>query len=837
MKNSMNRPLRCLAALFLLSTATSALAQSRGTEIVVTATREQQEALREIEPERSVNEEAVAGYGASTIGEVLDAITSEMGDTDEPVLFVNGIPITDPGDIVDYPAEAIERIDVLPRGAGARLGARTDKRAYNIVLKRVFASNIGAISDKFASEGGWNSVEGELFISRISGQKRMNITLSTRDESTLLESERGLLQPSPAFPFALEGNLVPDPRTGFTEIDLLLSAAAGRPVSAAGIPPGLFAPSIIDFSARSDSLNMTDLGRFRSLRPATRAYEGSINLNRPLATWLTASFTARISHDRFDSNQGLRAGLFILPEDGLFSPFSRPVALARYFAADPLTSSTRFLRSNAGLALNATHGPWQMTLRGDYRYSRYRNGGRRQSGFGPVVLDESVNPFSDDLGPLIASFTDRSSSLNEDTSLQVSATGPLFRLPAGPVRANLNAALRHVDQTSFSESPFFQSRRSLEREERTAQGSLEIPLTSREGEFLGWLGDFSLTMDYAVTDVEDLASVERRGIAANWRPLPKVSLQASYNKQELVPDAQQLADPIVSTAGVRYFDVVTSQTLDVVQITGGNPDLLSENVTTRRLSATASMPTEADLQLNAEYVAVRRNNPISLLPPTSAELFAAFPERFVRDADGRLVSVDVRPINFVRRANEQLRWGLILATPLSPAAPVGTPVRPGTSKWRLQTTLSHTINLSDDVIARPSFPIIDLLEGGAIGFGGGTTRHVLDAGINVNDREVGMRLNASWRSSSLLNTGSLTEPGQLRFSSLALFNLRTFAALNQLWPEERWLKGTKVSFNVLNVFNDRQTIRDEAGFTPLRYQAAYRDPLGRTVELELRKSF
>jgi iron complex outermembrane receptor protein len=839
MKHPARRPICRLTALLMLSTAASAWAQSRDGEIVVTATREQQAALEEIEPERSVDADGVASYGASTIGEVLDSITSEMGDTDEPVLFVNGVPITDPGDIVDYPAEAIERIDVLPRGAGARLGARTDKRAYNVVLKRVFASNIGTVRDRLATDGGWNSIGGELIFSRISGQERLNLTLSARDENDLRESERGLIQPMPLFPYDLAGNLIADPRSGVGEIDPVLSAAAGRPVTVAAVPVGVGSPALADFAAGAGQPNLTHLGQFRTLRPATRAYEASLNVNRPLTGWLSAALTGRISQDTFDYLQGLPAAVFILPSDSPFSPFGRDVAIARYLDDEPLTSRTRFLRGSLGLALNATRGPWQLTLRGDYRYSRYRTDARRQSTFAPILLEPGggSNPFADDLGSLVPLYSDRSSSVNQNAALQVSATGPLFELPAGPLRANLNAGLRHIDQSGFSDSPFFQSRRSLDRHERLAQGSLEIPLTSRERGVLGAIGDLSLTLDHALTDVARLGSVRRHGYAANWRPVSRLTLQGSINKQRLLPETEQLGEAVYVAEGVRYFDVATGETLDVTQISGGNPDLQSESVTTRRLSATADMPTRIELQLNGEFLATRRNNPISLLPPTSAELMAAFPERFVRDAAGRLISVDVRPINFVRRSSEQFRWGVILTAPLGQTPPPGAPPAPGASRLRLQATLSHTVNLKDDVLARAGLPVVDLLDGGAVGFGGGTTRHLIDAGLNLNDREVGVRFNATWRSAALLNAGTAAAPGRLRFSPLATFNLRTFAALDQLWPKERWLKGTKLSLNMLNLFNARQDVRDASGAIPLRYQPAYRDPLGRTVEIELRKAF
>ena len=46
-----------------------------------------------------------------------------------------------------------------------------------------------------------------------------------------------------------------------------------------------------------------------------------------------------------------------------------------------------------------------------------------------------------------------------------------------------------------------------------------------------------------------------------------------------------------------------------------------------------------------------------------------------------------------------------------------------------------------------------------------------------------------------------------------------------------------MSLDVLNATNDRQSVRDSFGTTPLQYQPGYRDPLGRTIEIELRKVF
>ena len=58
-----------------------------------------------------------------------------------------------------------------------------------------------------------------------------------------------------------------------------------------------------------------------------------------------------------------------------------------------------------------------------------------------------------------------------------------------------------------------------------------------------------------------------------------------------------------------------------------------------------------------------------------------------------------------------------------------------------------------------------------------------------------------------------------------------------IWPKSTLLKQTRVSLGVNNLANRRQRVTDAAGMVPLRFQPAYRDSVGRTVEIELRKVF
>ena len=52
-----------------------------------------------------------------------------------------------------------------------------------------------------------------------------------------------------------------------------------------------------------------------------------------------------------------------------------------------------------------------------------------------------------------------------------------------------------------------------------------------------------------------------------------------------------------------------------------------------------------------------------------------------------------------------------------------------------------------------------------------------------------------------------------------------------------WLRGTRISFGVDNLFDDRIDVRSRAGDTPLNYQPDLIDPVGRRVEVSIRKLF
>jgi iron complex outermembrane recepter protein len=857
-----SRPWAIVAAILLLAgRAVPACAQGgdggaralppadRGGEIVVIGIPEY---LRDIMPERRLGADDVAGYGLSSVDELVAELGVELGERDEPIFLVNGERVDDLNEIGGYPVEVIERLDVLPRGSGARVGASADRRVYSLTLRPRVRSATLMIAPRFATEGAWRGVRSEAILTRIREQQRINLSVRVRDEQALLESDREILQPSPPFPFDLRGNIIADPRLGSSEIDPALSTLAGRPVTLAAVPAGP-APTLAGFAAGVDAANLTDLGAYRTLRPRARNYELNLSIADRLASWLTASANARVGRSERHALLGLPAGLFLLSPTNPASPFSRAVALAVYGDPSALEQRSRTTSAGLNIALNATFGGWRLRFTANHQQVESRALTERQGtvqAIGFLHLPDDRNPFAGGLGDLLPVFADRIVSEAATSGVQLNLTGSPLALPAGPVRLTLETRLVRTQLDARSRTLGVETVRSFGRSERALRGALELPLTSRANDVLAVIGDLTATIEYSAIDFSRIGSASQSAFGLVWLPRDGIRLRASMSRIRRPAELPLLFDPIVTTPGIRTFDVLRGETVDVSWITGGNSGLLPQSDRTEQLSAIVQPWPAANLQLSAEYMAVRNRNFLAAPSPASLPILLAFPERFQRDANGVLTVVDARPVNFARYRERSLRYGLSFAVPLGPAsspAAVQSPAAAvpgdeedaatGDARPRLAVTANHMIVLDSDILIRPGLARVDLLEGGAIGLAGGRPRHQLDFSASLSARGFGARLTGVWRSASLLETRLGDTTGRLRFSPLATFNLRLFADASRFVPRTSWLNSTRLSLAVTNLTNRRQRVADPLGNTPLQYQPAYLDSLGRTIEFELRKVF
>src|SRR6185369_8041404 len=130
--------------------------------------------------------------------------------------------------------------------------------------------------------------------------------------------------------------------------------------------------------------------------------------------------------------------------------------------------------------------------------------------------------------------------------------------------------------------------------------------------------------------------------------------------------------------------------------------------------------TNRDLTITANYIDSTIENPIVTFPAASAEIEAAFPDRFVRGADGQLTEVDYRPVNFASQSRRELRWGFNYSLPIGPqTAPPRGPAGQRRAGLPGQTSLMNSPSDSDATSAAGSNADIGATQGGGGPRGGG----------------------------------------------------------------------------------------------------------------------
>lgn len=520
--------------------------------------------------------------------------------------------------------------------------------------------------------------------------------------------------------------------------------------------------------------------RFRTLLPRVDRLRLGGTLNRAISDNIAATLDAR-----FDATD--TASLFGLPTGA--APSSADNAGS---AADPLARDSRNHTGHLGLSVNGDALPWRWTFTGN--------------------LDRNSNfSLTDTDAPTALRTRDRARSIDQAIEGQALANGPLFKLPAGRVTASLRVGGTSRDFSSDSIRGTLIRSADLSRDSANAQASLDIPLTRRSSP-LGAIGDLSANVNYAVDRLSDFGTLTTLGYGLNWSPIERVRLIASTTSEDGAPTVQQLGDPVIEQPNARVFDFTRGETVILTRVDGGNPNLLADHRRVLKLGLTVQPLSKADLTLTADYTRNRTRNVIAAFPAATPEIESAFPDRFTRGADGRLLRIDNRPVNFARADREELRWGFNFSKPLGkvdPAAdraafragrrggegaapPANTPAAPdgaarpssgaqgrppgaggpargslgrggfgfggggrggfgGRGPGTLQVGLYHIWRFRDSILIRDGVPELDLLRGSATGNRGGSPRHQLDLQLGVFKNGLGARFTGSYQSGTTVS--------------------------------------------------------------------------------------
>jgi hypothetical protein len=782
-------------------------------EIVVIASRVRGEVDVPQQPVAVFDEEEIAAYGVSSIDELLQAISPQTGSgrgrgEGRPVILLNGQRISSFREMRSIPPEAIRRLQVLPEEVALRFGYPPNQRVVNIILKDDFSSTQASGEINYPTRGGYSNYELEGGLFRVDGQRRTTIEAKITDTSLLTEAERNVIQ------------------------------APGSVPSVASDP---------------------NPAEFRSLAAATREITlGATSAMGLGKDGLGGSLTVNGAYTRTDTRSlsGLDTVLLTAPNG----------TTALRGLDDPLRTRVASDALQGGLAYNRPIGSWQLTGTVDASYtdSETRVDRRRELTAIQAAAAAGTLPISGVLPSIAAAGFDTARSKDLGASGLLTLAGNLLRLPAGDASATLRAGFDY-DRSKNEDTRSNLGSFMLDRSDVSAGVNFALPLTSRREDVLPGIGDLTLNLSGGFNRLSDFGTLTDWSAGLTWSPTSKLSLQASYIVDEAAPSLSQLASPQVLSYNVSTYDFLRGQTALVTVISGGNPDLIAERQRDIKLSLNWQLPVFERSNLVVEYFRNRSSDVTQTFPLLTPAIEAAFPGRVTRDAFGLLTSIDRRPVTFDEIASSRMRWGFNFGGRLGAANPNreqtsgGRPRPQGGagelagalggrgpggmgrggpgSRWNL--SVYHTWRFTDTVRIAPGADTLDQLDGNAIA-AGGVPRHAIEFEGGLFRNGYGLRLEGEWNGPATVNGSGLPGSSDLRFGSTFNLDMRMFVNLDQLpsvVEQVPFLKGTRVSFTVDNLLDQRQRVTDQSGAVPLAFQAAFREPQGRVVGIDLRKMF
>jgi len=779
-------------------------------EILVLAERYRGEIVTSQPPILTLDEEEIAAYGVASIDDLLIALAPQTGSgrgrgDGRPVVLLNGVRISSFREMRNIPPEAIRRMQVLPEEVALKYGYPANQRVVNVILKENFSSRTVAGEYNVPTRGGFAESELEGSLLRLKGKSRLNLAAEIEDSSLLTEAERRSVQPPENVP-----------------------TVAGDPDPAA----------------------------FRSLADDTR----ELSLNGTWATGLSegagaASLSINGAFTRTDTRSlsGLETMLLTAP-DGSTALRSLP---------DPLTRDGRVDLIETSLAFNKPVGGWQLTATVDASHTDSRTRVDRRTDTS-VLVDAAADgalPIAGPLPALAPAGFDLAQSKDLAITSLVTFAGSPFHLPAGEASLTVKGGFA-FNRSDNSDTSNAAGDVRLKRGDLSAGLNLGLPITSKRDDVLGAIGDLSLNLSAELNRLSDFDTLTDWSAGLSWSPTGKLGLQVSYLVEEAAPLLGQLGNPQILSFNVPVYDFTRGETALVTVIGGGNPDLVKESQRDLKIAANWELPFLKNSNLIVEYFRNGSDDVTQIFPLLTPAIEAAFPGRVVRDANGRLVSIDRRPVTFDKVESARLRWGFNISGGIGKEAPSRSgpdgvrgprgggdgpraggrgfgrgPRGGGDGRGRWNLSLYHTLRFSEEVRIASAGPALDLLDGDAI-VDGGIPRHAVELEGGVFHKGFGIRLRGNWTAPIRVSATGAPGSSDLRFGSVFDIGARIFVNFDQrksVVEAVPFLKGTRLSFEFENIFDSRQKVTDASGLVPLSYQAAYRDPRGRFVGIDIRK--
>lgn len=811
-------PLAFALNVYACSAAAQNTGQSAGTAdpqqsydeevITVTAQSTRGYVATDIQVEMELTTEEIAEFGASSISELLDALgpsvsTGRGRGGERPIVLLNGQRISSFREIRDLPPEAIERVQVFPEELALQYGYRPDQRVVNFILKPDFASIGIDLKHGFSSKGGYAQSEFDGTYTRIRKTGRLTVDLEYEFSDPLTEADRGIVQ------------------------------------------------------AQRADVGLAKDAEFRTLLGESDRVELTANWSHMVSPATSVTLSGDYARSDTVAGLGLADVTLLVPEDSPFSRTDEAETIYRFLPA--LGSQQRSVMTDAataGATLNTRIGAWQLDTIANYGRTSTDTVIDSDPDLSALIADiaagsAAIDPLAETLAAELSNTQALAQTLNQDADTSTSIRGRALMLPAGDVSLSATAGFNWASINSQSGDVVT----DLERSTGFGRATIDIPLTSRDNDVVPWLGDLSVNGNAGYSHLSDFGGLTEFGYGLKWKPLEPISITASFIGEETAPSLNDLGDPLITTPNVSVFDGTTGQSVLIARTTGGNDALLVERRRDLKVTLSYKPWDDLDHRFITEYLKNKSENVTSAFPLLTPEIEAAFPGRVVRDEAGQLLSLDARPINLAQVRSESLRTGIELRGRFEAAAQSGGRGERGPggdgpggrrgggrggSQGGWQVSLYHTYAFDESVIIDPAIPALDLLAGSTIDTVSPAVRHSVELAARVFKNGKGLRVSADYTGAGRINGSDAPGSTDLVFNDIFTLDLRAFYNFDtntDLVAKVPFLKGSRVSFGINNLFGGIQSVTDDNGDVPIAYQPGYVDPQGRVISLSFRKLF
>lgn len=807
--------------------------------------------------------DAIRAFAVSDLGELLEELGPELdsgrgGATSSRVFLVNGQRIANFNEIRRYPPEAIARVEIYPEEVALQYGFRADQKVVNFVLRSQFR----AVTSRFASRGvgdtdgghGGESLDLDAGYLHVQDAARMNLDLDTDQQSPLHDSDRDV----PANPITGESSLRGNVFAVNDDLDPRLSTLLGEPVISATLPTKTDALLVENLLASANAPLSTDVRPLRTLLADQNSEAVSGSYSNLWRERVSATFSGTYRQQQSRTEQGLANLSYRVPGDHPRSPFANDVDVQRLLpvALTRSQDSTRY-EANATFAANwrGVAFSWISSYAEEERDATTTQGVDADAFLARVTaLDVSLDPFApqDEVQPNFLLDNTRSTAL----SSELLARGVLADLASGPLQGSARILLRSNSRQAEIDNGLITSRNRIDRDIAEARFSLDAPLLQSEA-----LGQMSVNVNTELSDYSDFGALSVFGAGFTWKPNSRIRLSSSLTREEGAPSMEQLGDPVIQVPNRRTFDFINGETVDALEISGGNNDLQAELRDVLNLNARIRLLKEPRLTLSLDYVDSITDQPILRFPNQNSEVESAFPERYLRNEAGLLTAFDTRPINLEEEHRREFRWALRYShefeSPRSEQPQTTTSMKSSEKSQqsrrsggtgggnkasrnrgaRLRLSLNHVITLEDELTLASDIAPIDYVGVASAGRRRGGAEHFVTFRGTYSHRNMSARLNASWQDATESLPG---RSGSLRFESLfrADLDLAYFFRANSSWVQRLpALDGSRVKLSMLNVFDTKPQVSNQFGITPLGSTEDELAPRGRHFALEFRKVF